>query len=82
MDICEALCGYNKHLVELTLVMMDSSRADTNTVAHNRPFEVADYDDAIADVAPLDEVAVVSFAVVAYDQSNAVSDPMALALAD
>lgn len=66
----------------LTLVMMDSSRADTNTAAHNRPSVAADCGDATADAALLDEVAAASFAAVAYDRSNAVSDPMALALAD
>lgn len=75
-------CDLCSELLELTLVMKDSSRADTNTGAHSRPFVVADYGGAIADAAPLDEVAVASFAAVAYDRSNAVSDPMALALAD
>lgn len=61
---------------------MDLFLADTSTdEVHNRPFVVADYDDAFADVTLLDEVVVVSFAVVYY-QSNAVFDPMALALAD
>lgn len=60
---------------------MDLFLADTNIEVHNRPFVVVDYDDAIADVSLLDEVVVVSFAVV-YDQSNVVFDPRVLALAD
>lgn len=60
---------------------MDLFLADTSIEVHNRPFVVVDYDGVFADVTLLDEVVVVSFAVV-YDQSNVVFDPMALALAD
>ena len=60
----------------LTLVMTDSFRADTNTEVHSRPFA----EHALA--GNVDDVAVAAAPSEVYDQSNAVSVPMVLALAD